>query len=57
MKAVSDFSALIKQRTWRGKASYTERARGLKCSFRCLTELCKGHTAEIQGSLLRPDLH
>lgn len=57
VKAVSDFSALIKQRTWRGKASYTERARGLKCSFRCLTELCKGHTAEIQGSLLRPDLH
>lgn len=38
VKAVSDSSALIKQRTGRGKASYTEWAHGFQCSFRCLTE-------------------
>lgn len=40
MKAVSDSSARMKQSTWRGKASYTEWACGLKCSFRCLSQSC-----------------
>lgn len=41
VKALCDSSVLVKQRTWRGKTSYTDQARGFKCSCRGLTGLCK----------------
>lgn len=58
---MSNSLALIKQRTWR-QVSQHQLSEHLKLSVHSnvllsQSYISKGHTGEIPGSLLRPDLH